>query len=50
MQVKHKPQQLENELIGKHTTNLSQKSIGVQNIWQILLAVDPAAAEPVEAP
>ena len=50
MVVKHKPQQLENELIGKHVVNLSQKDICQQNIWQILLAVDPSAAEPVAAP
>lgn len=31
--VKHKPQQLENEQVGKHVINLSQKDVAVQNIW-----------------
>lgn len=48
--VKHKPQQLENEYKGKAVINLSQKDVGVPNIWQILLATDPSAAEPVAAP
>ena len=48
--VKHKPQQLENEQIGKHVVNLSQKDVATQNIWQVLLATDPSAAEPVAAP
>ena len=37
-------------MVGKHVVNLSQKDTCTQNIWQILLATDPAAAEPVAAP
>lgn len=46
----HKPQQLYNEKVGKAVINLSQKDIHTPNIWQILLASDAAAAEPVAPP
>lgn len=48
--VMHRPQQLENEQVGKNVVNLSQKDVLQQNIWQVLLATDPAAAEPVAPP
>ena len=48
--VNHKAQQLASETIGKKTIDFSQKRINNQNVWQILTAQDPAAAEPVEAP
>mmetsp|Transcript_17697 Transcript_17697/g.29929 ORF Transcript_17697/g.29929 Transcript_17697/m.29929 type:complete len:243 (+) Transcript_17697:295-1023(+) len=48
--VNHKAQQLASETIGKKTIDFSQKRINNQNIWQILTAKDPAAAEPIEAP
>ena len=48
--VNLKQQQLANEKIGKAVIDLSVKATGDQNIWQILTALDPSAAEPVPAP
>ena len=36
--------------MGKSVIDLNMKKVGDQNIWQILTAADPAAAEPVAAP
>lgn len=48
--VKQKSQQLNAEQMGKSVIDLNMKKCGDQNIWQILTALDPAAAEPVAPP
>lgn len=47
---KHNGQQLYGESVGKKVINLAQKKPHDNNIWQILTATDPKAAEPVAAP
>lgn len=48
--VASRPQQLENEQVGKKVINLTEKKIDECNTWMICTADDPAAAEPVAAP
>lgn len=48
--AKQKSQQLSNERVGKTVIDINQKGCGEKNIWQILTAHDPSAAEPVAAP
>jgi len=47
---KHKGQQLSGEGIGLKTIEFSDKKVSEKNIWQILSAINKAAAEPIEAP
>jgi len=46
--VMRKPQQLDNERVGKKVIDLTMKPVNDCNIWQIITATDPAAARPVE--
>lgn len=41
---------MENESVGKKVIDLTEKRIGEQNVWMVMTADDPAAAEPVAAP
>ena len=45
-----KAQQLANETSGKFVIDTKVKKVQDQNTWQIIMASDPAAAKPVEAP